>query len=334
MILNVNNETARLKTVVLGLPYSNGNAPTLGETYDAKSYESVQKNDYPQESDIIVEMTAFEQILKKHDVEVLRPQLKEDCNQIFARDVAFCIDDTLMVSNIIPNREEEMKPYNPIFDQIPEEKKHRLPIEARVEGGDMVLYNDFVFVGTIRDADFKKFKTARTNPYTIDCLKELFPHKNIIPFELIKNDVNPWDGILHLDCTFMPVCNNKAIIYKNGFKHEKDYHFIAELFGKDNLFEVSQEEMYYMNPNVFSIAPDIVVIEQNFKRLGNFLENECGVTVERIPYYEISKMGGLLRCSTMPLVRGDSETPALCVQKFPLDRRWSCRSWKREFCNQ
>jgi N-dimethylarginine dimethylaminohydrolase len=75
------------------------------------------------------------------------------------------------------------------------------------------------------------------------------------------------------------------------------------LFGKDNLFELSQEEMYYMNPNIFSIAPDIVVIEQNFKRLGTFLEEECGATVERIPYYEISKMGGLLRCSSMPLER-------------------------------
>ena len=28
-----------------------------------------------------------------------------------------------------------------------------------------------------------------------------------------------------------------------------------------------------------------------------------GMTVERVPYYEISKMGGLLRCSTLPLIR-------------------------------
>ena len=303
MNLKVNNETSPLKTVVLGLPNSNGNAPTLSETYDAKSYESVQKNYYPQEADIIVEMTAFEQILKKHDVEVLRPDLKENCNQIFARDVAFCIGDRLIVSNIIPNRAEELEPYNSIFSQISADKIQYLPPDARTEGGDVVLYNDFIFVGTINAADFKKFKTARTNPYAIDCLRDVFPHKTIIPFELRKHDTNPWNGILHLDCTFMPVCNNKAIIYKDGFEHEKDYHFIAELFGKDNLFEVSQEEMYYMFPNVFSIAPDVVVIEQNFKRLGDFLENECKATVERIPYYEISKMGGLLRCSTMPLAR-------------------------------
>jgi len=303
MVLNVNNETNRLKTVVLGLPNSSGNAPALNETFDAKSYETVQKGYYPQEADIVDEMNAFEQVLKKHGTEVLRPELKMDCNQIFARDVAFCIEDKLIISNIIPNRAEELQPYKHIFNRIPPDKILRLPEDARTEGGDVILYNDFVFVGTCSDADFPKFKTARTNKRSLNYLNDLFPNKTIIPFELQKHDTNPRNGILHLDCTFMPICRNKAIIYKNGFKHEKDYHFIAELFGKENLFEVSQEEMYYMNPNVFSIAPDIVVIEQNFKRLGSFLENECGVTVERIPYYEISKMGGLLRCSTMPLTR-------------------------------
>lgn len=303
MVLNVNNETSRLKTVVLGLPHSNGNEPKLVETYDAKSYESVQKGYYPQDDDIVNEMIAFEQILKKHNVEVFRPELKEACNQVFARDIAFCIEDRLIISNMISNRAEELQPYSKIFSKIAPDKIHYLPKDAYIEGGDVVLFNDFVFVGTCKESDFEKFKTARTNQYAIDCLKELFPHKNIIPFELHKNDTNPHDGILHLDCTFMPVCHDKAIIYKNGFARENDCHFIAELFGKDNLFEVSQREVYYMNPNIFSIAPDIVVIEQNFKRLADFLETECGATVEQIPYYEISKMGGLLRCSTMPLGR-------------------------------
>jgi len=303
MVLNINNEISRLKTVVLGIPDSNGRTPALNEVYDAKSYESVQNGIYPQEGDIVKEMNAFEQVLKKYGVEVLRPELKMDCNQIFARDVAFCIDDKLIISNIIPNRSEELQPYSNIFDRIPPDKIHRLPEEARTEGGDVVLYNDFVFVGTCSEADFPKFKTARTNKRSINYLKELFPHKNIISFELHKHDTNPRNGILHLDCTFMPVCSNKVIIYKNGFKHEKDYHFIVELFGQNNIFEISQEEMYYMNPNVFSIAPDVVVIEQNFRRLGTFLEKECNVIVESIPYYEISKMGGLLRCSTMPLDR-------------------------------
>ena len=54
--------------------------------------------------------------------------------------------------------------------------------------------------------------------------------------------------------------------------------------------------------NIFSIAEDIVVVEEHFTRLKAWLE-EQGITVETVPYREISKMGGLLRCSTLPLVR-------------------------------
>ena len=60
--------------------------------------------------------------------------------------------------------------------------------------------------------------------------------------------------------------------------------------------------MYQMFSNVFSIAPDVVVTERNFTRLNEWLQDN-GFTVERIPYAEISKQEGLLRCSTLPLLR-------------------------------
>ena len=61
--------------------------------------------------------------------------------------------------------------------------------------------------------------------------------------------------------------------------------------------------MFEMYPNIFSISPEVVVSDETFTRMNEFLRNEWGFTVEEIPYREISKMGGLLRCSTMPLVR-------------------------------
>ena len=66
--------------------------------------------------------------------------------------------------------------------------------------------------------------------------------------------------------------------------------------------------MYYMNTNVFSISPEVVVSERNFIRLNTFMEEVWGMTVERVPYYEISKMGGLMRCSTLPLIRENDYT--------------------------
>lgn len=303
MNLNIQNETSQLKTVVLGQPYSNGKNPSIEETYDAKSYETVKTNTYPTEDDIANEMTALEKVFQKYGVEVLRPLILPNCNQVFARDVAFVIDDRIITSNIIPDRIDEQEAYAPIYSEIAFNKIYNLPEKVHVEGGDVVLYNDLVFVGTYTKSDYPSFKTARTNAYAIDFLRELFPSKTFIPLELKKSDVDPYSGILHLDCTFMPVGNGKAVIYKDGFIYNKDYQQIIDIFGIDNIFEVTRDEMYYMNTNVFSISPSVVVSEEHFVRLNNHMREAWGLTVEAIPYHEISKMGGLLRCSTLPLVR-------------------------------
>ena len=68
MKLNIKNETGKLKSVVLGQPKSMGGVPTLEESYDAKSYYTLQHGNYPVENDITAEMTAFETILKKYNL--------------------------------------------------------------------------------------------------------------------------------------------------------------------------------------------------------------------------------------------------------------------------
>lgn len=303
MKLNIKNETGQLKSVVLGQPNSLGNPPKLEESYDAKSYFSIQNNIYPTETDIVAEMNAFEQVLLKHKVKVYRPEVIENYNQVFARDVAFVIDDKMIISNIIEDRADEQEAYRKIFEQVPWRNIINLPETAHIEGGDVIVWDDFVFVGTCYSQDYRNFKTARTNGYAIEILKEYFPKKRILDFELKKNDTEPYKGILHLDCTFNPVGKDKCIIYKNGFVDESDYHLILDIFGKENCFEVNDEEMFEMYPNIFSISPEVVVSDKAFTRLNNHLRDVWGISVEEIPYREISKMGGLLRCSTMPLVR-------------------------------
>lgn len=303
MVLNIQNETARLKKVVLGQPHSMGQNPNIDDTYDAKSYETVINGKYPVEEDIASEMLSFEKVLNKYNVEVLRPLILANCNQVFARDVAFVIDDKIITSNIIPDRADEQEAYAPIYSQIAFNKIYNLPDKAHVEGGDVVLNGDIVFVGTYTQSDYPQKKTARTNTYAISFLKELFPNKTFISLELKKDDKDPFNGILHLDCTFMPVGKDKAVVYKDGFYYDKDYQLIIDIMGKDNIFEINQEEMYWMNTNIFSISPEVVVSENNFNRLNQHMRQEWGLTVETIPYKEISKMGGLLRCSTLPLIR-------------------------------
>lgn len=302
MQLHITSETGRLKEVILGLPYSNGPVPSLDETFDSKSYESVKNGVYPAESDIIREMEAFEAVLKKYGVKVYRPSLVTNCNQVFSRDVGFVIDDKIIVSNIIPDRQAEIDAYENVYRNIHYKNIYNLPEAVHVEGGDVVLYNDVIFLGQYNFADYPSLKTARTNALALDYLKMIFPNKKIIPLNLRKNDTDPYDGILHLDCTFMPVGRGKAIIYRDGFINPRDAEHLVGFFGKENVFELTKEEMYWMNSNIFSISEDVVVVEEHFTRLKAWLE-EQGITVETVPYREISKMGGLLRCSTLPLVR-------------------------------
>lgn len=303
MNLNIQNETAPLKSVVLGQARSMGKIPILSETYDARSYETVKLGIYPSEESIDKEMSAFKKLLLKYGVEVFRPRLLPDYNQVFARDVGFVIEDKIINSNIIPAREDELEAYKMLYKQVGFNKIYNLPKHAHVEGGDVILYNDIVFVGLYTQEDYPQFKTARTNLKAFEFLVELFPDKEFISLELVKHDTDPRQGILHLDCTFMPVNDNKAIIYKNGFRFKKDYERLLAIFGHENLFEITQEEMYAMNTNVFSISPNVVVSEERFTRLNKHMKEQWGMTVEAIPYHEISKMGGLLRCSTLPLIR-------------------------------
>ena len=303
MTLNVHSETSRLREVVLGQPYSNGPTPTLEQTYDSKSYESVLNGVYPVEKDIVAEMNAFEDILHKYDVKVYRPEIVRDCNQVFARDVGFVIDDKIIVSNIIPDRQDEIDAYWKIYEQIHYKQIYNLPETVHVEGGDVILYGDTIFLGQYNFPDYSEVKTARTNRLAVDYLRMIFPNKRIIPLNLRKSDTDPREGILHLDCTFMPVGRDKAIIYKPWFMNPRDAQHLVDFFGPENVFELTLEEMYWMNSNIFSIAEDIVVIEENFTRLGQHLRDVWGMTVETVPYREISKMGGLLRCSTLPLRR-------------------------------
>ena len=302
LALNVKNETSRLRKVILGLANSNGPTPTAEEAYDPKSLEHILAGTYPVEKDMIAEMDAFDAVFEKYDVEVLRPKLITDCNQIFTRDIGFVIDDVFIKSNILPDREPEQDAIQYVIDQINPAKVVRPPVEVHIEGGDVMLWNDYIFIGTYRGSDYKDYISARTNKEGVEFIKNLFPNKKVKDFDLVKSKLEARDNALHLDCCFQPVGNDKGIIYKRGFREEADYMFLVNLFGKENLFHITRDEMYHMNSNIFSIAPDVVVSEKNFIRLNNWLRSQ-GFIVEEIPYSEIAKQEGLLRCSTLPLVR-------------------------------
>ena len=299
---NIKNETSRLRAVILGTAKSNGGVPKVEDCYDPKSVEHVLSGTYPKEKDMILEMDAVAEVLKKYNVQVFRPEVIDSYNQIFSRDIAFVIDNTFIKSNILPDREREYIAIENIISQINPENIVVLPEECHIEGGDVMPWNEYIFIGTYSGNDYSNFITARTNIDAVIALQELFPHKKVKSFELRKSNTNAKENALHLDCCFQPIGKDKAILHKNGFLVESEYEWLVNFFGKENIFEITKDEMYLMNSNVFSISEEVIISEKKFTRLNTWLK-EKGFTVEEVSYSEIAKQEGLLRCSTLPLIR-------------------------------
>ncbi|MEC8363590.1 MAG: arginine deiminase family protein, partial [Bacteroidota bacterium] len=113
---------------------------------------------------------------------------------------------------------------------------------------------------------------------------------------------SPKDNALHLDCCMQPVGNNFLVTCSESFTYTYQYEWLVNLFGKNNVFDVSKIEMSRMMCNVFSISETVVVSDKSFKRLNEWMENK-NIKVEKINFREVSKLGGLFRCVTMPLIR-------------------------------
>lgn len=300
--LNINDEISRLRAVILGRADSNGPVPKLEDAYDPKSAEHIKAGTYPKDEDMVKEMEAVAEVFKKYNVKVYRPNSIKDYNQIFSRDIAFVIEDKFIIANILDDRSLEIEAIEHVIKQIDPSKIIEFPENAHIEGGDVMPWGEYIFVGTYYGDDYPNFITARTNLNAVRHLQSLFPHKKVKSFNLRKSNTVADENALHLDCCFQPLGKGKAIIHKEGFLIEEEYQWLVDFFGKENCFHISKREMYEMNSNIFSISPEVVISEKNFTRLNTWLR-EQGFTVEEVPYHEISKQEGLLRCTTMPLVR-------------------------------
>ena len=227
------DETAPLEAVILGTSDSVGDIPALEKTYDPKSKEHILAGTYPVEKDLTQEMDQVKAVLEKHHVKVFRPDSLPELNQIFARDIAFVVDDTLIVPCVTHERKKESDGIDYLVNQV---EKVLLPDEHLfMEGGDIMPWNGHLFVGYSKEEDFQTYTVARTNEDSLNYLKEVFPDWKVKGFELKKSDTNAKENALHLDCCFQPVGSDKAVIYPRGFKNEEDVAFLTDFFGKENI---------------------------------------------------------------------------------------------------
>ena len=297
----IKSEYGRLQTVMVGIARDMGQKPSLHDCYDARSRESVVLGTFPAVEDCILQVTTLVEKLESLGIEVLRPAVLEKTNQIFTRDIGFVIEDQFILPNIIEDRKEELGAIESLLNAIPSSNIIMLPSDCYAEGGDVIIHEPYVFVGGSSDETFENFQTARTNTNGFEYLQDEFPALEFKSFELFKDDTDPLKGSLHLDCAFQPL-GDALLLAPHLFKNPADITWIENYFGRDNIFRCTQEEAYQLHTNVFSIAPKEVLVSAAAIRLQDWLRDR-GYTVHAVAYDQVVKMGGLLRCSTMPLIR-------------------------------
>ncbi len=300
--MNVQNEFNKLSRVVLGIPDSFGGTPRLEDAYDPKSKQHIKAGTFPSQEDITKEMNSFSETLSGLGIDVVRPKVIENYNQIFARDIAVVVDNKFLIANVIKDRKQEIDALTGMIDKLDDDIVIEAPDGVRFEGGDIMPHNEYLFIGYSEEPDFSTYKVARTNSAGVNFFKEQFPEKKVKTFELNKSDIDPKKNALHLDCCFQPFGLGHAIIHKPGFKNPEDAVWLIDYFGKENCLLIDENQMYDMGANLFSVDKDHVISEVNFHEVNDFLESK-GYKVTKIQYAEIAKMEGLLRCSTMPIHR-------------------------------
>ena len=304
MKLFVKNETSRLKSVLLGNANNIEKKPNIYQTYDPLSIINLKRGTYPKKSDLIKELDSYKKALEINGVDVYELDSVPNCNQIFARDIGFVIGDYFFISNILPLRHKEINGLNSMIKKIDNSKIVKLNTNIHIEGGDIILDNDYIFVGYYNKDDYEKQITARTNLKAVKFLQKKFTNKKVKAFELRKSIADPSKNALHLDCCFQPLGDSLAVISKYGFSNLKDYEWLIKYYGKENVLDLNKKEMSLMMCNFLSISKNKVISDIRFTKLNSWLKSKKIKTI-KINLKEISKQGGLFRCATLPLERLD-----------------------------
>jgi N-dimethylarginine dimethylaminohydrolase len=223
----------------------------------------------------------FVKTLQGHGIEViLLPYHKKYPEQVFTRDIGFTLGQTIFVAKMATDvrrgEEDVLKQW--LED---EEISYYNLAEERIEGGDVVIDRETVYVGLSNRTDMK----------AVEQLQRLLIQFNVIaiPFK---------EKYLHLDCVFNVVSPEVAIIYPQALT-KKDIDFFASRY---ELIEVSEEEQFQLGTNVLSIGNKRLFSLPVNKNVNTQLRNR-GFEVIEVDITEIIKSGGSFRCCTLPILR-------------------------------
>ncbi len=227
-----------------------------------------------------LELEHFYELLQRYNVDLqfVTPSRKHPW-QMYTRDTAFVIYDTLYFSRA-RERSDRFGEIDILLKSISKFSPSKI-IEitrGKIEGGDVVIDNDFIYVGV-------------SNRSSNQAIEELADYVPIYPIQL-------GGSIMHLDTCFTILPKKNALIFRDAFE-KKDLNHFSKRF---NLIEVSRLEAHSMAINVLVINPEVIVMHKAFKRLASLIEKK-GIKVELVDFSEPNSLLGSFRCATLPLQR-------------------------------
>jgi N-dimethylarginine dimethylaminohydrolase len=286
MDVHVDSETAPLKSVIVGYPdnFLQVDPEIINET----QRQYYHGPDAPTAAAVTEQLNGFIDVLTSRGIEVHQPHpLAYLPDQMMTRDIGVVIGDTFVVTTMAArSRRHEWRGYAHLFELFPEHVKVLFgPEDLVIEGGDVIVDRGKVFVGI----------GQRTTLAGAAWLMQLVPGFEIVPINL--NGLDDGEDVLHLDCSFLPVGDGHALIYRDGLKE-----IPAALRETYDLIDVTRDEQQMLGTNVLSISPTSVISQPTMTRINDEMRARS-IEVIEVPYSEPPKTGGSFRCCTLPLHR-------------------------------
>ncbi|MCP3906352.1 MAG: hypothetical protein GY715_22245 [Planctomycetes bacterium] len=282
--VHVHSETGRLRSVIIGYPDTWVMADPINKKH--RIYHG-DHPDRPTRERLIPELARFRATLESFDIEVIQPESVEGVpDQLTPRDIGFVVGDTFVVASMATTcRREEWHGIRSVLDTIPDTDLIRAPASVVIEGGDVILDRDMLYIGY----------GERTTLSGAEFLRERFGDRYEVV--LVPLDDHDHKDVLHLDCAFVPVGERHALIYPPGLKEIPDV-----IRDRYEWIEIDDDEQHHLETNVLSIAPDRVITRHTAYRVNERLR-DVGIETIEIPFDYTPRCGGSFRCASLPLRR-------------------------------
>ncbi|MFD1427377.1 N-dimethylarginine dimethylaminohydrolase [Kroppenstedtia sanguinis] len=270
------SEYAPLKQVLLCSPRFLEIREVINRTQRHFADENIDREKAQQQHQHLIDV--LEQLGVK--VILLQPDPRFS-EQVFTRDIGFTIGPRLYISRMeksIRQGEENLLTGWLQREGIPFSRI----TEGNIEGGDVLIDEDTLYIGD----------SGRTSRKAIATLRQELPHLNVVSLHFPEK-------YLHLDCLFNPLSSREALIYPQAFA-DSDLRRLASRY---SLIEINEDEQFRLGTNVLSIG-NRTVISQPVNPDVNKKLRQRGFTVIEVDLSEITKSGGAFRCCTLPLLRG------------------------------